>query len=237
LTIAKTGDNAEPDPLFLAEVSGTAYEQHGTAGCTASVLDPAQSQVALMEPAGFLTAVIGAQPAGTETVNGLAANHFTFDERALGQAGIATTTGEMWLAASGGYLVKYTLTTQGDANTFGDGIVGTLTVDYELSGVNEPVTLQLPDDCPAGRVDAPRLPDAANVVEVPGLLSYDTAASLAEAAAFYQQQLPSLGWTVLDEPGAGEHSVMLEYTQAGQTLTIAITASDSGSRVDIVLAN
>ena len=214
LTIAKTGDNADPAPVFLAEVAGAAYEQRGTRACTASALDPAYSLVQPLEPAGFLTGVIGADAAGSDTVNGLAADHYTFDERALGLDGRATASGELWVASSGGYLLKYVLKTQGDANYFGEGLVGTLTLDYELTGANQPVQVSLPPDCPAGMLTAPRLPDAAHVASVPGLLAYDTAATLAAAAAYYQQQLPGLGWTQSRDPITADTFVNLAYTRS-----------------------
>jgi hypothetical protein len=237
LIIEKSGDNSDPDPVFMAEAAGAAYERRGTNACNATVIDPANSLGKRMEPAGFLAGVIGAQAAGSETVNGVAADHYTFDERALGLLGIATSTGEMWVASKAGYLVKYVLTTKGDANYFGEGIVGTLTLDYELTGVNQPLAIQLPADCPAGMVNAPLLPNASNVQNVPGMLTYDTASSLADAAAFYQKQIPDLGWTLLGEPVIAESTALLDYAQADQKMTVIITAGDGGTKVRIVLGS
>ncbi len=45
---------------------------------------------------------------------------------AFGQFCLAQSTGEMWVASDGGYIVKYLVTTKGDANYFGEGIDGTL---------------------------------------------------------------------------------------------------------------
>ena len=70
--------------------------------CTASVIEQGASLSEIWEPAGFLTGVIGADEAGSETVNGAAAQHYTFDERVLGQSGVAKSTGEMWVASDGG---------------------------------------------------------------------------------------------------------------------------------------
>ena len=152
-----------------------------------------------LEPAGFLTGVIGAEAAGSETVNG-AADHYTFDERALGQLGLAKSTGELWVASNGGYIVRYKVATKGTAVYFGEGIEGTLTWDYELTGVNQPVAVELPKGCPAGMVNAPLLPGATAVRRVPGLLSYSTSTGLAAAAAFYQKQIPLLGWKLTGDP-------------------------------------
>ena len=56
----------------------------------------------------------------------------------------------MWVAANGGYVVKYVLTTSHDPDYFGEGVEGELSWDYELTNVNQPVTMELPADCPAG---------------------------------------------------------------------------------------
>lgn len=237
LTIDKSGDNSDPNPVFMAEGGGAAYERRGENACIATVNDPGNSLSMRMEPAGFLNGVIGAEAGGNETVNTMAADHYTFDERAFGQLGIAQSTGEMWVATDGGYIVKYVLTTKGDANYFGEGIEGTLTWDYELTDVNQPVTLALPVDCPAGMVNAPQLPDASNVQNVPGLLTYDTASSSADAAAFYQGQMPGLGWTLVGDPVINDTTALLDFTQGDQTMTVIITAGDAGTKVLIELGS
>jgi hypothetical protein len=235
LTITTTGTVSATDAIFMLEVDGVAYQRQGQADCAANVLAPGDSPAAWLEPSGILGSVIGADKAGSETVNGVPAVHYTFDERALGAQGIAQSNGELWVAAQGGFLVKYSLTSQGDAKLFGQGLAGTLTWDYELTGANQPLALAVPPDCPLGLVPAPRLPDAAHVHNLPGLLTYDTASSLADAAAFYQQQLPGLGWTPLNAPSINDSSALLDYIQAGQTLTLVLTASAGGTNVALSL--
>jgi hypothetical protein len=235
LTIEKAGALSDLDPVFMAEADGAAYERRGKRTCTASVIDPGNSLADRMEPAGFLTGVIGAEEAGGETVNGAAAKHYTFDERAFGQLGLAKSTGEMWVASDGGYIVKYLLTTKGTAVYFGEGIEGTLSWDYELTGVNQPVAIQLPADCPAGMVDAPLLPDATGVLRLPGLLSYSTLTSLANAAAFYQKQIPLLGWKPLGNPTITDTLALLDYTQGAKTMTVIITGGQAGTAIRIVV--
>ena len=235
LTIEQTGDVSSPDAVFKAEVDGAAYEQRGENACNANVIDQKSSLGNMWEPAGFLTGVIGAEDAGSETVNDVAANHYTFDERAFGQSDIAKSTGEIWVTSEGGYIVKYVLTTEGDADYFGEGIEGTLTWDYELTDVNQPVTITLPDDCPAGMVDAPLLPDATNTLNMPSILAYDTASSLADAAAFYQEQIPNLGWALMGQPTIRETDALMEFTQGDQILTVLIRTDAGTTSIKILL--
>lgn len=233
--IEKTGDNSDPDAVFMAEVDGAAYEQRGESACNANVIDEERSLGNTWEPAGFLTGVFGADEAGSETVNEIAASHYTFDQRALGQDGLTESTGEMWVASDGGYIIKYLLTTKGDATYFGEGIEGALTWDYELTDVNQPVAFVLPDNCPAGMVDAPLLPDAANILNMPSILAYDTSTSLTEAAAFYQEQIPNLGWTLIGAPATAETNALMEFIQSDQILTVIITTDAGVTTVTILL--
>jgi len=243
VTVARSGDLPELAPIYIAEVAGVAYQVGGEQSCAAAVFKPDESPAQALEPAALLTGVIGADEAGADTVNGAQASHYTFDERALGLAGLAKAQGELWVAAESGYLVKYMLTTTGGADYFGPDTTGILTWDYELTQVGQPVDIQLPADCPAGRVTAPQLPDAANVQSLPGVLTYDSASSLAEAVTFYQDQLPPLGWVLTGDPvdtGAlpiDQTTVILDFTQAQQTLTVILTAGPAGTQVRVAQAD
>jgi len=236
LTIEKSGDVSNPEAVFMAEVDGAAYERRGESACSATVIDAENSQIERLNPAGFLTGVIGAEEAGSETVNDVAADHYTFDERAFGQEGLAQSTGEMWVASEGGYIVRYLLTTVGTADYFGEGLEGTLTWDYELTEVNTPLAIELPADCPAGMVDAPRLPDASSVLNVPSVLAYDTSSSPAEAVAFYQEEIPGLGWTLVGEPNITDTMTILDFTNGDQTLRVILSAGESATTVRIIIS-
>lgn len=235
LTIEKTGSLPDLDTVFMAESNGASYERRGENDCIATVIEEETSLIGRLEPAGFLTFVIGAEEAGNGTINDVAANHYTFDERAFGQLDIAQSTGEIWVATDGGYVVKYLLTTKGNADYFGEGIEGTIIWDYELTGINQPVTITLPDNCPGGMVNAPLLPDAADVLNVPGLLSFTTTKSMTEATVFYQQKLPAVGWQLAGDPAIGDTEALLEFTQAGQQLSVIITTNDGSTTVHIVV--
>lgn len=227
LTIEKAGDLSDLNTVFLAEVDGASYEQRGDDACNANVIEEGNSLIEQLDPVGFLNFVIGADEAGVETVNDVAADHYTFDERAFGQLGLAKSTGEMWVASDGGYIVKYVLTTEGNADYFGEGLEGTLILDYELTDVNQPVTITLPDDCPTGMVNAPLLPDATNILNMPSVLTFNTASSAADAAAFYQEQIPGLGWTLVGEPTITETNALMEFTQENQTMTIIVSVGEA----------
>ncbi len=165
----------------------------------------------------------------------MVSRHYTFDERALGQQNLTQSSGELWAAASGGYLVRYELTSKGGADYFGEGIAGTLTQDYELTGVGKPVKVQLPSGCPGGIVDASLLPDASNVSSIPGELNYQTSTSLADAVAFYQKQIPGLGRKLANPPDTAQNEATLDYQQGDQAMSVSITTDAEVTTVDILL--
>jgi hypothetical protein len=269
VTIRQTGDTSEEEPelpALMAAKDGAAYEIDEDGSCTATVFDSQDPLMGLLDPAGLLTGVFGAEEASQETLNGIATTHYTFDERALVQNGRNKSTGEMWVASEGGYIVRYLVTTKGDANYFGGGMEGTLTRDYQLTDINQPITIELPADCSPGLVNAPLLPDASIVVSLPGVLQYDTRTSVLEARAFYEQELSKLGWQppvyrlpegmsqadydqllkdveqlqqlglMQPTPTPDPGEAFLVFQQGDQLLYILITLETTGTRVTITLS-
>ncbi|HEY2980789.1 MAG TPA: hypothetical protein VGJ22_06380 [Anaerolineales bacterium] len=230
LSLDKAGDLSDLDSMYAAERDGASYSWQGDNTCLAGLIQEGDSLSDRFEPAGFLSFVVGADEAGAETINGVASNHYTFDEHAVALRDLADSTGELWIASDGGYVVKYVLTSNGRSDYFGEGIEGTLTEDYELSGVGDPLNIQLPADCPPGLVDAPRLGDASNVVSDLGVLMYTTASGVQDAAAFYQQELPNLGWQATGEPIVEDTSAWLEFEKDGETLWVSITIEEDGTK-------
>lgn len=260
----ETTEAIEPvEPVGRAESRGADYEIFGDGSCVARVLDPANSGLADLEPAGLLSGLLGAEASGHEALEGIEADHYTFDERALLQAGQTKSSGEVWVASEGGYVLRFHDETTAGEEFFGEGTEGTLQRDYQLTEVNQPVTIELPASCPLGLVDAPRMPDAASVLSVPGMLQYESAASVGDVRAFYEQELPALGWvdpatTNLPEGVSGENyqqmldamkalgisqptavpsegEGMLFFERGNETLTVVITPGDSGTRVILSL--
>jgi hypothetical protein len=237
LSIKNTGDMPDLDPVFLAEMDGVDYERHGQNACNASVIQEGDSLGDRLEPALFLPSVIGADEAGTATVNKQAAAHYTFDQRALDEEGLTEASGELWVAAQGDFVVKFLLTRKAKADYFGDGLEGTLTLDYELTDVNQKVTITLPDDCPPGLVQAPQLQDASNVSSTPGLLTYETSSSPEDASTFYQKALKDLGWEAAEDPVVSDSTTLLNFTRGDQAMSIILVAKDGKTTVTISLGS
>jgi len=85
---------------------------------------------------------------GSETMNGIETNHFTFKVSGLGlQSGAEVTAnqGEYWLAKDGQYIVKYTLITETLDSTTQTAMHMEILID--LTTVNQPVSIAFPAGC------------------------------------------------------------------------------------------
>lgn len=234
LTIEKM-DNGTASSVFMAEVNGTSYERRDENSCTANVVEFEGAFAADWEPAGFLDSVIGAEEAGADTVNDLAANHYTFDESAQGALDIADSTGELWVASDGGYLLRYTVVTTGGADYFGAGMEGTLSWDYTLTDINQALTIELPADCPLGILDVPIMADAADTAEFPGYTSYTTPSSVQDVMAFYQEQVAALGGQSDNPPTIAVNTALFGFTLNGQAILLVVGLDDTGSTTTVNL--
>ena len=232
-TVEQSANGSAAETALHAEMNGLYYEKHGQDACNADGLPQEDLPSESYEPAAFLSGVIGAEEAGPQDVNEIPAMRYTFDQRAVGVADLAQSTGEMWVTNEGGYVVKYLLTTTAGPDYFGAGVDGILSMEYELTGPNAPLTITLPEDCPPGLVNAPTLPDATNVENTPGLLAFDTPTSMAEVVTFYTEQLPPLGWSPQGDPMLAEGAAVLIYTSGDVAVTITIEDADGRSHVTI----
>lgn len=235
LTIQKTGELQDVSSLFTVDVDGTSYEKRGEDACLATATAQGDSPSSRLEAASLLIGVMGADEADPETVNGVPSRHYTFDERALVQPNQGKSTGEMWVATDGAYIVRYSLTTTGTAEYFGEGIEGSVTWVYDLTEINQPFTIELPQDCPPGIIRAPLMQDAVNIINLPGLLSFETTFSIPEVVALYQKEIPDLGWKQAQDPVVNDASAMLLFTLADETMIIVASSDAQTSHVSIMV--
>ena len=226
LTVASAGDLDPVDPAWLAEENGAVYELDEDGACVANVVDSQEDR--FPEPAASLPGLIGAEAAGHETINEVEADGYAFDESALALSDESPSTGrsgspptaESSCGTSSPPKVAPTSSVRGSRAR---------SQDYQLTDTNVPVDIALPEDCPAGIVEAPMLPDAFDVLTAPGFLAYDTASSLAEVMAFYQLEAPALGWGPIEAPLISETAAFVEFTDGDLLVTIVAIAGDSGT--------
>jgi hypothetical protein len=204
---------------------------HSQDGTECGVQYGVQASEDIIRPADLLPAVTGAGKVGSETVNGVDTLHYRFDDAGLSPGGEGTS-GEVWVAKQGGYVVKFLLNIPGPAKPSGEGVEVTETRSYEMTDINSIDQIALPDACKTTTMDEiPAMADAKNLLRSGDTMYYATASDAGKVADFYARELPALGWNPVEQPSSG--AAVLDYFKDARELMIHIDPSGDGSMVMI----
>ncbi len=220
------------------EVGGKQYSKMGDI-CTQVTADSGPQANTMMDPNSIIGDVRGAQRVGNETVNGVPTVHYKIDATGLQALGYLNSDGDVWVADPGNYVVKYTFqaTATGKESFFGSAMgEGTVKWDYEVTNVNQPITIQAPENCGGAAQDIPMMTDAQEQAAFGGMSTYSTASKFADVAAFYQKEMKAQGWTETEGTGMSTEGMsMKSYTKDGRTVQIVITADTSSGKTTVMI--
>jgi hypothetical protein len=191
---------------------------------------------------------------GRETVNGIETKHYSFDETSFNPADmegmeIEEANGNVYIAVDGNYLVHMDVSMTGANLALPTGDVdqtlqnGTMEIVLDLYDVNEPFTIELPEEAlsseglpftepePGEGVSADMpIPDDAEELYASssGLITFESPSSTEDLASFYQTEMPANGWAEIKVEQIMEMFDM-EYHKDNRTatFTIAPPAEDS----------
>jgi hypothetical protein len=166
-------------------------------------------------------------PAGEESLLGLPTEHFTASQSGLGRWQEAQIG--LWRAKEQGAVLGYDLLLTGADPLFGGG-PGRLAGTFRVQAVGQQAIEPIQGCAPALPLPA----GASRLVLLPGLISFDSAASPEAIAAFYQAELPGLGWQAESAPQAGGNALVLAFTRREETLTVNIENRRSGVEVELL---
>ncbi|RPJ19056.1 MAG: hypothetical protein EHM33_30885, partial [Chloroflexi bacterium] len=117
--LSETG--LESDETLVGNVDQAHYSRlEAGKSCEVRWGDVDQDADVFFEPAGFLPLIDHATEAGSEVVNDIPARRYSF----IVEESDARVAGDLWLAESGGYVVRYLLTYAGGESVFGEGLEG-----------------------------------------------------------------------------------------------------------------
>ena len=188
-----------PTSRLITENGNFQYQVIDQQACTATAMEQATPLEELWELATFLPALRGGQAAGEEMIEGILARQVTFDELSLGQAELTDSTGQVWLIDDNGIVLRYSLVQSAPLDFFGEGLEGTLRWEYQLSEINQPQPLSLPEGCqPPLVLDVPLPSDARNVSQSDRFLDYKTSLEEVQILDFHRQSLEGDGWQLVD---------------------------------------
>lgn len=157
---------------------------------------------------------------------------------------IADASGNLYVAVDGGYLAHMDLVFEGQDLALGVGSAedrveeGRIAFTFEMTDVNEPFTIQVPEEALATN-DMPEdipIPDGSeNVTNIFGMIAFLSASSPQEATDFYRAEMPGYGWTQTSDDEFGG-TYMLEYSKGNRTASLMISTDPDSSKTSVLIA-
>ncbi len=222
----------------LIEVGGKRYTS--VSGFCSEVTSENSPQAnTILDPNSIIGDVRGAQRIGNETVNEVPTIHYQLDVSALQTLGYLNGYGDVWVADPGNYVVKYIFQATATANTqsmFGSSLgEGSLRLDYEVTGVNQPISIQPPENCGATE-DIPMMADAQDPVVIGNVNAYSSPSQFEDVVAFYEKEMKAQDWTETEGTGMSTNTMSAKnYTKGGRNVQIVITADASSGKTTVMI--
>ena len=212
----------QPRHLLFGYVGQAAYNQlPDSDGCevTWGAVSPGTG---MLDPSTLIPALLSGNDQGETSVDGITAHHFRLDASSLGLSE-GQATGDVWIAAQGGFVVKYQLEIQGGPDVLGQGLNGTRTYDYAISEVNNGVPVSYPNGCEPVLTEVPALSGATNEERSPGVLSFTTHSTQEQVGDFYDTFFTQNGWTITSKPSQDDAYALWVYgwTGSDEVVTVA----------------
>lgn len=235
------GDN-KPTSMETWQIGNTMYMLSGDpsqgGSCVSISSDDRKSQLTkgIFSPS-LLGRVNDARYVGRDTVNGIPTRHYRYDEKATLIAGLGKVAGEVWVAEDGGYVAKDQVNWTGGSGLFGAASTGKGdgSWTWELSEVNQPMTIKAPENCEGAAGGLPLMADATDKSTFGDFITYKSKSSPDEVAAFYKEAMPAAGWKLEGEPTATEQMVQMAFAKDDQRAQLIITVADEATQVMITV--
>ena len=197
-----------------------------------------------------------------EKVNGLAVDYYTIADPKdiLGEGpdqpeNAELLQGDVWIAREGNFITRYILRIRADdLKMRKDPTPGTLTIEYNVTPLSpDEVKIEPPENAvsletaalPGFEPGTFPIPDSAQVetiIQAPNqqLIGLNVAdMNLADAFAFYQQRLESVGWqeNEADHQEQENRLIFSSWEKGGERIILMMRATPDGNGVQIVAQN
>jgi hypothetical protein len=245
ISLAGAGDNGSLD-IYQIDQQSYLFSNSGDARAAPSCLSFSASQPtidtnSLLKPEDMLKDIqIQELIAKGEMVNGVKTDHYKVSQANLGFGTSKDASGDIWIAEDGGYAVKFTGTATGSFDIGDNSIDGTLTWEYNLTGINSLQAIGLPPECESQQDamgDLPVPPGVSDIANLGKLISFSSPDKPAVVADFYRAALPDKGWKITNDSGLGADLVTLDIRKGDQTMTILITGEPNSGGSSILITS
>ena len=230
----QTATGGQVRTMVKGKVGKAAYSRVGDPSSRCHVTWSADTQTLATLPMDVVPAVVSAQEAGEEDVNGVAALRYTLNADSLG-TDIENLQGDLWLAKTGRFVVKLDLTYSGGEKTFGKGRSGKQSITYNLTNINNNSGFALPTGCEPVLAGVPEMPEAGNVTRLPDTLRYSVDSTPDAVIKFYEDQLTLAGWRAGEAHtmASGDTAALFTRTDSPESLRVLLSKSNTGLTVSI----
>lgn len=162
-----------------------------------------------------------------EPVAGRAATHYAMLQSELD--GWQDVQVGLWLDDETGAVLRYDLAASGWDPFFGAGygrVEGSYRVESLGPQVIEPIA-----GC---QIDLPLPERVDNLVQLPGVIAFETDIGIEEVATFYRGELGAAGWNPVQDERSGSGSVVLSYRREAETLNVTIRSVAGKTKVELL---
>lgn len=136
---------------------------------------------------------------------------------------------ELWISVDDGATLRYDFVATGPDPLFGAG-EGNLVGQFSVVDIGRQSIAPILG-C---EIDFPLPDDYAQLIKLPGLVAFESSLTLQELAEWYSTALDEAGWSPAAAPQTTGTSIHLSYQQGDEQVQIKLTATDSGSQVEIL---
>ena len=168
-------------------------------------------------------------PVQAESLSGIDVVHLTFSNSDMQDW--QSLNANIWLGKENAETLKFEV--QGNRpDPLFDAGAGNLRGLFFVQSVNEIISI---DPVPGCEILLPMPDDAASILRLPGMFSFESSMTLEEATSYYQTALNEEGWLAFDLPQTKDNVTVLSYIKKGQELEIKIESIDSGVKAEMFL--
>ncbi len=164
---------------------------------------------------GLLPDLGGAQNDKRDTLSGVPADHYVLAGSPSG------VSGELWMAHEGGFLIQASLKQEGALVSLGSDATGTAAWEYRLTSINQPVEPVLPVSCRYLLGDFPLPDDAAGLAAGDDTISFASAKSPVDLAAFFADAMKNEGWEPVGQPDVSESAFQSAFARESNRALIS----------------
>jgi len=247
-TISMEGEMIEEaggmDSLSIAEVGDQVYMVLPGMGCVAGSGDEMGATTDqfsdIFDTEDLLGEIEDAEFVGEETVNDIDVDHYRFDETQVQDpdSNMREVDGDVYIAQDGNYVVRMVVNGVGTMDLFGEGAEeeGTIHVEYNVTDVGAQFEIEVPEGCEETGNEFPMMGDATNQASFGGFTSYETAATVEEVIAFYEEEMAALGYEAAEDQFISEDTAMLTFVQEGMP-EISVTINHEEGTTTVLIAS